>query len=99
MFGARWGRLAQLRSVTRCSGSTRGSLPDTTAAGRPTSRRGSGEHWRGSDPPLDVGRGGGDGRAGIGRAHVWTPVTSFSRMPSSALKKKNGKQADDGVRG
>src|SRR2546425_8937392 len=23
----------------------------------------------------------------IGRAHVWTPVTSLSRMPSSALKK------------
>src|SRR2546425_6545159 len=28
-------------------------------------------------------------RAEIGRAHVWTPVTSLSRMPSSALKKKN----------
>jgi len=24
----------------------------------------------------------------IGRAHVWTPVTLESRMPSSALKKK-----------
>src|SRR5690554_2656205 len=24
----------------------------------------------------------------IGRAHVWTPVTSASRMPPSALKKK-----------
>ena len=24
----------------------------------------------------------------IGRAHVWTPVTSLSRMPSSAWKKK-----------
>src|SRR2546425_9435710 len=24
----------------------------------------------------------------IGRAHVWTPVTSLSPMPSSALKKK-----------
>ena len=26
--------------------------------------------------------------AKIGRAHVWTPVTSLSRMPSSAWKKK-----------
>ena len=25
----------------------------------------------------------------IGRAHVWTPVTPISRMPSSAWKKKN----------
>ena len=25
----------------------------------------------------------------IGRAHVWTPVTGESRMPSSAWKKKN----------
>ena len=25
---------------------------------------------------------------GIGRAHVWTPVTATSRMPSSAWKKK-----------
>ena len=25
----------------------------------------------------------------IGRAHVWTPVTDVSRMPSSAWKKKN----------
>ena len=24
----------------------------------------------------------------IGRAHVWTPVTQWSRMPSSAWKKK-----------
>ena len=24
----------------------------------------------------------------IGRAHVWTPVTPISRMPSSAWKKK-----------
>ena len=24
----------------------------------------------------------------IGRAHVWTPVTDVSRMPSSAWKKK-----------
>ena len=24
----------------------------------------------------------------IGRAHVWTPVTCVSRMPSSAWKKK-----------
>ena len=24
----------------------------------------------------------------IGRAHVWTPVTATSRMPSSAWKKK-----------
>ena len=27
----------------------------------------------------------------IGRAHVWTPVTSLSRMPSSAWKKKKKK--------
>src|SRR2546425_848882 len=27
-------------------------------------------------------------RRQIGRAHVWTPVTSLSRMPASALKKK-----------
>ena len=27
----------------------------------------------------------------IGRAHVWTPVTQWSRMPSSAWKKKNKK--------
>ena len=27
-------------------------------------------------------------RRGIGRAHVWTPVTQWSRMPSSAWKKK-----------
>ena len=28
----------------------------------------------------------------IGRAHVWTPVTPISRMPSSAWKKKKTKQ-------
>ena len=28
----------------------------------------------------------------IGRAHVWTPVTPISRMPSSAWKKKKKKQ-------
>ena len=28
----------------------------------------------------------------IGRAHVWTPVTDVSRMPSSAWKKKKKKQ-------
>ena len=28
-------------------------------------------------------------KAQIGRAHVWTPVTGESRMPSSACKKKN----------
>ena len=28
----------------------------------------------------------------IGRAHVWTPVTRSSRMPSSAWKKKNNKK-------
>ena len=28
----------------------------------------------------------------IGRAHVWTPVTDQSRMPSSAWKKKNNKK-------
>ena len=28
----------------------------------------------------------------IGRAHVWTPVTDQSRMPSSAWKKKNKKK-------
>ena len=28
----------------------------------------------------------------IGRAHVWTPVTSLSRMPSSAWKKKKNKK-------
>ena len=28
----------------------------------------------------------------IGRAHVWTPVTSRSRMPSSAWKKKRKKK-------
>ena len=28
----------------------------------------------------------------IGRAHVWTPVTFRSRMPSSAWKKKKKKQ-------
>ena len=27
----------------------------------------------------------------IGRAHVWTPVTATSRMPSSAWKKKKEK--------
>ena len=27
-----------------------------------------------------------------GRAHVWTPVTSRSRMPSSAWKKKQTKK-------
>ena len=27
----------------------------------------------------------------IGRAHVWTPVTDQSRMPSSAWKKKKKK--------
>src|SRR3712207_8116612 len=27
-------------------------------------------------------------RREIGRAHVWTPVTPISRMPSSALNKK-----------
>ena len=27
----------------------------------------------------------------IGRAHVWTPVTATSRMPSSAWKKKKNK--------
>ena len=27
----------------------------------------------------------------IGRAHVWTPVTPISRMPSSAWKKKKKK--------
>src|SRR5258708_29415472 len=29
------------------------------------------------------------GRHQIGRAHVWTPVTRTTRMPSSSLKKKN----------
>ena len=28
----------------------------------------------------------------IGRAHVWTPVTLISRMPSSAWKKKKKKE-------
>ena len=28
----------------------------------------------------------------IGRAHVWTPVTDVSRMPSSAWKKKEKKE-------
>ena len=28
----------------------------------------------------------------IGRAHVWTPVTPISRMPSSAWKKKKKQQ-------
>ena len=28
----------------------------------------------------------------IGRAHVWTPVTDVSRMPSSAWKKKKTKK-------
>ena len=28
----------------------------------------------------------------IGRAHVWTPVTPISRMPSSAWKKKKNKK-------
>src|SRR2546425_6783542 len=28
-------------------------------------------------------------RRGVGRAHVWTSVTSLSRMPASSLKKKN----------
>ena len=28
----------------------------------------------------------------IGRAHVWTPVTDQSRMPSSAWKKKKTKK-------
>ena len=28
----------------------------------------------------------------IGRAHVWTPVTQWSRMPSSAWKKKKTKK-------
>ena len=28
----------------------------------------------------------------IGRAHVWTPVTQWSRMPSSAWKKKRKKR-------
>ena len=28
----------------------------------------------------------------IGRAHVWTPVTQWSRMPSSAWKKKKRKR-------
>ena len=28
----------------------------------------------------------------IGRAHVWTPVTDVSRMPSSAWKKKKKKK-------
>ena len=28
----------------------------------------------------------------IGRAHVWTPVTDVSRMPSSAWKKKKEKK-------
>ena len=31
------------------------------------------------------------GRRQIGRAHVWTPVTDQSRMPSSAWKKKKKK--------
>ena len=30
----------------------------------------------------------------IGRAHVWTPVTPISRMPSSAWKKKKKKRKD-----
>ena len=30
----------------------------------------------------------------IGRAHVWTPVTSRSRMPSSAWKKKKKKKKE-----
>ena len=32
--------------------------------------------------------------AEIGRAHVWTPVTRSSRMPSSAWKKKKKKKND-----
>src|SRR3989442_7310180 len=36
-------------------------------------------------PPQDLSK--------IGRAHVWTPVTSASRMPSSALKKKQRRQS------
>ena len=30
----------------------------------------------------------------IGRAHVWTPVTQWSRMPSSAWKKKKKKKTN-----
>src|SRR5260221_2700878 len=32
---------------------------------------------------------------GIGKAHVLTPITQGIRMPSSALKKKKRKNADD----
>ena len=32
------------------------------------------------------------GKGQIGRAHVWTPVTATSRMPSSAWKKKKKPQ-------
>ena len=32
--------------------------------------------------------------AKIGRAHVWTPVTDQSRMPSSAWKKKKNIDID-----
>src|SRR5262249_60534448 len=39
--------------------------------------------------PLPGGGGPAGGRRPeVGRAHVWTPVTDQSRMPSSALKKK-----------
>ena len=31
----------------------------------------------------------------IGRAHVWTPVTWPSRMPSSAWKKKKKKETEE----
>ena len=30
----------------------------------------------------------------IGRAHVWTPVTATSRMPSSAWKKKTERKSE-----
>src|SRR5258707_4659610 len=33
----------------------------------------------------------------IGRAHVWTPVTPISRMPSSALEKKFMKDEAHGI--
>ena len=35
------------------------------------------------------------GKFEIGRAHVWTPVTGESRMPSSAWKKKKKQKNRD----
>ena len=42
--------------------------------------------------PFDEGVNKNEKFGQIGRAHVWTPVTDVSRMPSSAWKKKQKKK-------